>query len=299
VVAGITALILLMGGWLLLRPAPPQPLPAAIAPQVSGSQVLNPTPNPERVNIEMSNKATPALQVQAFEAAPNPVRPGQRVTLSWAVPGATEVTINPSIGTVPAQGSRVISARAGTQFTLTAKAADGQTVSRTLDVRVDSGSAARPSSAQQTRAANPAPQQQTQAPVQTAPPPRQATPVPPAPQPVPQQAPPQQVRASPVMNLFHDHGVIAGRKFLWPSCWGQMQIGGGRVVYRVLGTSDGRRDDFVVPVSAVQEVMVNRVPIRGHQAFHMRINGQIFNFVPASGSPVLFVNVIQQWLQEK
>jgi hypothetical protein len=31
----------------------------------------------------------------------------------------------------------------------------------------------------------------------------------------------------------------------------------------------------------------------------MRINGQIFNFVPASGSPVLFVNVIQQWLQEK
>jgi hypothetical protein len=262
---------------------------------------MNPVPGPERVNIEMSHAAPPALQVQAFEASPNPVRPGQRVTLSWSVPGATEVTISPSIGTVPAQGSRAISARADAQFTLTAKSADGQTVSRTLNVLVDSGGAGSSPPAQQTRAIAPAqPPQQTQAPVQTAPPPQyQAPPAPPAPRPVPQQAPPQQVHASPVMNLYHDHGVVSGNQSAWPSCWGQLQIGGGRVVYHVLGTSDGRRDDFVVPVSQVEEVRVNRMPIRGRPAFHMRINGQNFNFVPASGSPVLFVNVIEQWLQAK
>jgi hypothetical protein len=293
VVAGVTALVLLMGGWLLLRPAPPRPLPPPIAPQVSPTQVINPAPNPERVNIEMSGSATPALQVQAFEAAPNPVRAGQRVTLSWSVPGATEVTISPSIGTVPVQGSRVISARSDAQFTLTAKAADGQTVSRTVNVLVDNGGQSRAAATPPPAAAS-SPQQQ--APLETAPPPQAQ---PPPVSPAPQQAAPQQVGASPVMNLYHDHGVLGGNKFLWPSCWGQLQIGGGRVVYHVLGTSDGRRDDFAVPVSAVEEVRVNRMPIRGRPSFHMRINGQVFNFVPASGSPVVFVNVIEQWLQAK
>ena len=174
-----------------------------------------------------------------------------------------------------------------------------------MTVLVDSGGSGRPSPAHQTTVATspppaaPPPQQQTQAPAQTPPPQQyQAPPVPPAPRTAPQPAP-QQVRASPVMNLYHDHGVLSGNQYVWPSCWGQMQIGGGRVVYHVLGTSDGRRDDFVVPVSAVQEVRVNRVPIRGRPAFHMRINGQTFNFVPSAGSPVLFVNVIEQWLQAK
>ena len=104
---------------------------------------------------------------------------------------------------------------------------------------------------------------------------------------------------SPVINLYHDHGIAAGNQYVWPSCWGQMQIGNGKVVYHVLGTSDGRRDDFTVPISAVEEVRVNRIPIKGRGAFHMRINGQIYNFVPASGAPLLYVNGINQWLQAK
>ena len=296
VIAGIAALVLLMGVWLLLllKPDPRRPLPRPSAPQVSPSQIINPAQNPGDVDTKTSDNTTPALQVQAFEAAPNPVRPGQPVTLSWSVPGATEVTISPSIGTVPAQGSQVISARANARFTLTATGADGRTVSQALDVMVDSGAAGRPSPTRQTPVATspPAvapPPQQTQAPVRTAPPP-----VPSAPQQAPQQG-----RFSPVMSVYHDHGILAGNQYVWPSCWGQMQIGNGRVVYHVLGTSDGRRDDFVVPVSAVQEVQVNRMPIRGRHAFHMRINGQTFNFVPASGSPVPYVNTIQQWLQAK
>jgi serine/threonine protein kinase len=307
VVAGAAALVLVMlvGAWFLLKPAPPRPLPTPITAQLTPSQAISSTPSAQRVDIEMSNPPAPALQVQAFEASPNPVRPGQRVTLSWSVPGATEVTISPSIGTVPAQGSKVVSPRADVQFTLMARAANGQTVSRTVNLLVDSGNTSRPAPAQEThvtRAQPPPsapPQQPAQAPEQTTPPPReqyQPAPVPPAPQP---QTPPQQGRASPLMNLYHDHGVLNGNKYVWPSCWGQLQIGGGKVVYHVLGTSDGRRDDFVVPVSAVEEVRVNRIPIRGRPAFHMRINGQIFNFVPASGAPVLFVNVIEQWLQAK
>jgi serine/threonine protein kinase len=314
VIGAVTVLVLAMGGWFLLKPAPPRPLPAPIVAQVSPSQVINPSPSAERVDIEMNNGAAPALQIQQFDAAPNPVRPGQRVTLSWSVPGATEVTISPSIGVVPAQGSRVFSARADAQFTLTAKAVNGQTVTRTLNVLVDSGGASRPATVAQTPAApaqpppaQPPPQQTAQAPEQpppqektapppeqTAPPPESYTPVPPARQPQQQQQ--QQMRASPMMNLYHDHGIGTGNRNVWPSCWGQLQIGGGRVVYHVLGTSDGRRDDFVVPVSAVEEVRVNVIPIRGRPAFHMLINGQRFNFVPASGAPILYVNVIKQWL---
>jgi serine/threonine-protein kinase len=302
VLGGIAVLVLLLVGLLVLGRGSPEPLPEPIAPQVTPSQVVNPAPNPERVDIEMGSNVAAPLQVKTFEAAPNPVRAGQRTTLNWSVPGAIEVTIGPSIGTVPAEGSRAISTRTDAQFTLTAKAIDGQTVSRTLNVAVLA--AGKPSPAQPSPAPTPAPPpatppptQQKQAPVQSAP---QPAPQQGSPQPAPSQpAAPQQARVSPVMNLYHDHGVRTGNQPGWPSCWGRMQIGGGRVVYHVLGTSDGRRDDFVAPVSAVEEVKVNRVPIRGHPAFHMRINGQNFNFIPASGSPVLFVNTIEQWLQAK
>jgi hypothetical protein len=292
-----------MGGWLLFSPQPPRPLPGPIAAQVSPSQIVNPAPSPEQVDIEMKNAAAP-FAVEAFEASPNPVAAGQRVTLRWSVPGATEVTISPAIGTVPAEGSRAIDARADAEFTLTAKAADGQTATRTVDILVAGGAAAKPAPAQKTSAPTPqppaqapaaAPQQPAQAPAQTAPAPAsQAPPV------APPQAPPapQTARLSPLMSLYHDHGV-GGGKFLWPSCWGQLQIGGGRVVFHVVGTSDGRRDDFAVAASAVEEVRVNRLPIRGRAAFHLRINGQVYNFVPASGAPIQYVNAIEQWLQAK
>jgi len=292
-------LVLLMGGFFvfksLFQPPPPKPLSTAAVPQVAPSQVVNPTPNQERVDIEMNNAAPAGLQVQTFEATPNPVRPGQRVTLSWAVAGASAVSITPAIGTVPPQGSREFNARSNVQFVLVAKSADGQTVSKTLDIQVDRGAANRPQ--QETSNAPPqqpppsvqTPQQQTQSP----PPETQTAQAPPPP--VPQ----KQVRASPVMNLFHDHGVAVGTGVPWPRCWGQLQIGGGRVVYHVLGTSDGRRDDFVAPVSAITDVRVNMIPIRGHPAFHMRVNGQVFNFIPAAGAPVVYVNVISQWLQAR
>jgi hypothetical protein len=253
------------------------------------------------VDIELNSAAKPLL-VNAFEASPNPVRPGQRVTLSWSVPGASEVSISPSIGTVPAEGSRVITAKHDQEFTLTAKSVDGQTVSRSLNLLVDASSAKptpTPTSVPPSTVTVVTPAQPPRQPTPQAPPPQEAPPPQAPPDPAPSQpANQQQLRASPVMNLYHDHGLRPGNK-QWAGCWGKMQIGNGRVAYKTLGTTDGRRDDFVVPVSAVDEVKVNLVPIRGRAAFHMRINGQNFNFVPAAGSPVMFVNVIQQWLQAK
>jgi hypothetical protein len=300
VAAGITALVLLLGSVIVFRPEPPRPLPEPIAAPVTPSQVVAPAPNPERVDIEMSNNAAKPLQVETFEATPNPVPRGKQVTLSWSVPAAVEVTISPSIGSVPAQGTREVSARADTQYTLTAKSLDGQSVSRTLNVVVERAVTAAPRQAP--AVTNPTPPAPVTTPAQPAPAPVENAPPPapePTPQPVaPQPGAPQQLRASPVMNLFHDHGVRAGQPG-WPRCWGQMQIGGGRVVFKTLGTSDGRRDDFVVPASAVDDVRVNRVGIRGHPSFHMRISGQNFNFVPAAGAPVMYVNVIEKWLQAK
>jgi hypothetical protein len=44
---------------------------------------------------------------------------------------------------------------------------------------------------------------------------------------------------------------------------------------------------------------VNRLPIRGRPAFHLRIDGKLFNFVPQSGAPIQYVNAIEQSLQAK
>jgi len=306
VIAAVCVLGLGVGGWLLFRPEAARSLPPPNVAQVTPQQVMAPTPNPQQVNIDMGGDAAGGLQVQAFEFSANPVRAGQKVTLSWSVPGASEVSITPAIGTVPAQGSKVISAREDTLFTLTAKTASGQTVSRTLSLLVDNSANPRQAPPQQIAQAPPATPPPQQAPAQPPPaqpaqqPQYQPPPQAPAAPPPQQQAPAQQqMRASPIMAVYHDHGIAGANKFLWPSCWGQMQIGNGKVVYRTLGTSDGRRDDFLVPVSAVDDVRVNRLPIRGRLAFHMRVNGQVFNFVPASGAPILYVNVINQWLQAK
>jgi hypothetical protein len=69
---------------------------------------------------------------------------------------------------------------------------------------------------------------------------------------------------------------------------------GNSLQYRVVGTSDGRRDGFNIPLSQLQDVRMNRVPIRNFPGFHVTINGRVFNFVP-QGMPVAqVVFAIQQ-----
>ena len=51
-------------------------------------------------------------------------------------------------------------------------------------------------------------------------------------------------------------------------------------------------DSFDQPLSAVQEVHVNLVPIDGHRAFHIRLaSGVNYNFIPQT-DPTRVVNAV-------
>lgn len=75
------------------------------------------------------------LPTATLTASPSTIQPGQSSTLSWSTANATQVTIEPSIGTVGASGSVQVSPAATTTFTLMAAGANGTaTASVTLVV---------------------------------------------------------------------------------------------------------------------------------------------------------------------
>ncbi len=106
-------------------------------------------------------------------------------------------------------------------------------------------------------------------------------------------------RPSFAVNVYHDHGTGAFVQGNLPSCWGQLQVIGNHLQYRVTGANDGRRDDFDMQLALVQEVGMNRMPIRNQPAFHLTINRQHFNFVPVGASAVQAVTAIQQAMQQR
>ncbi|MCX6008002.1 MAG: zinc ribbon domain-containing protein [Chloroflexi bacterium] len=67
------------------------------------------------------NVVVPPLPViSAFTASPSAVNPGQTANLQWNVTGASYITIDHGVGTVPASGSAPISPSENTTYTLTA-----------------------------------------------------------------------------------------------------------------------------------------------------------------------------------
>jgi serine/threonine-protein kinase len=99
------------------------------------------------------------------------------------------------------------------------------------------------------------------------------------------------VRPELAVLVHHDHGISQAG---WAQCWGQLMVVGNSLQYRVMGTSDGRRDGFNISLSQVQDVRMNRVPIRNFAAFHVTMNGRVFNFVPQSMPAAQAVFAIQQ-----
>ncbi|HEY6390124.1 MAG TPA: hypothetical protein VIX89_02530, partial [Bryobacteraceae bacterium] len=97
-------------------------------------------------------------------------------------------------------------------------------------------------------------------------------------------APPPQVRQNVVISVFHDHGGAFVQNRPLASCWGLLTINGNHLVYRVVGTNDGRRDDFDIQLTQIQEVKLNRAAIRNQPAFHITVGGQHLNFIPQSTS---------------
>ena len=100
-----------------------------------------------------------------------------------------------------------------------------------------------------------------------------------------------QARPSVAILVHHDHGFAPAG---WPQCWGNLVVMNGYLQYRVIGTNDGRRDDFNVPVSQIQEVRLNRGLIRNFPSFHATINGRVFNFVPQGMLAQQAVVLLQQ-----
>jgi hypothetical protein len=66
---------------------------------------------------ELSNK----LQINSFQISPGIINKGETANLSWAVSGATSVTIDNGIGEVSLQGSRIVAPTTNTTYTLTAE----------------------------------------------------------------------------------------------------------------------------------------------------------------------------------
>ena len=110
------------------------------------------------------------------------------------------------------------------------------------------------------------------------------------------QAPPPQPQAATghVFNVVHDHQGALGNTAVWLSCWGQLQVVGGRLRYVVTGTTDGRRDNFDIALSDIQETKLNRMNIHTRPSFHIKVSGQTLNFVPANATTAQIVFEIDQ-----
>lgn len=77
-------------------------------------------------------------EIATFEATPLAVRPGEPTTLSWRVAYVDQVTLEPGLGTQPAEGSIVVRPEASTTYVLAARSSIGQARAE-LTVEVASG----------------------------------------------------------------------------------------------------------------------------------------------------------------
>lgn len=97
-------------------PAPPPPPPPAAKSEAPTSKVAPPT-------------------IAQFTAEPSSIERGQSATLRWSVTGATDISIEPSVGPVQATGSRTVFPSNSTTYTLTAKGEGGsRTATATVNV---------------------------------------------------------------------------------------------------------------------------------------------------------------------
>jgi hypothetical protein len=75
-------------------------------------------------------------RIVEFKAQPESIKPGQSVTLVWLTENPTGVTIDPEPGRVMSRGSLEIKPAATTTYTLTARGAANQVLTKTVTVNV-------------------------------------------------------------------------------------------------------------------------------------------------------------------
>ena len=98
---------------------------------------------PKQVSAPPSAPPPPAAAqpTVSLQASPTAVEKGDAATLSWTSTDATQLTIAPDIGTVPAEGQKSVTPSASTTYTITASGPGG---SATASARITVATAAPP-----------------------------------------------------------------------------------------------------------------------------------------------------------
>jgi peptidoglycan-associated lipoprotein len=98
---------------------------------------------PKQVSAPPSAPPPPAAAqpTVSLQASPTAVEKGDAATLSWTSTDATQLTIAPDIGTVPAEGQKSVTPAASTTYTITASGPGG---SATASARITVATAAPP-----------------------------------------------------------------------------------------------------------------------------------------------------------
>ena len=98
---------------------------------------------PKQVTAPPSAPPPPAAAqpTVSLQASPTAVEKGDAATLSWTSTDATQLTIAPDIGTVPAEGQKSVTPSASTTYTITASGPGG---SATASARITVATAAPP-----------------------------------------------------------------------------------------------------------------------------------------------------------
>jgi peptidoglycan-associated lipoprotein len=98
---------------------------------------------PKQVSAPPSAPPPPAAAqpTVSLQASPTAVEKGDAATLSWTSTDATQLTIAPDVGTVPAEGQKSVTPSASTTYTITASGPGG---SATASARITVATAAPP-----------------------------------------------------------------------------------------------------------------------------------------------------------
>ena len=104
---------------------------------LSAATAQTPPPQPPPLpSTAYQQAARLPARIVNFAAQPDSIQPGRSATLLWATENPNGVSIEPGVGTVTARGSRQVSPAATTTYTLTARGANNQVVTREVTVTV-------------------------------------------------------------------------------------------------------------------------------------------------------------------
>src|SRR5580700_9151029 len=78
----------------------------------------------------------PPPRINKFNAEPSSIQPGQSFLLVWAAENPAGITITPGVGTVAARGTRKITPKATTTYTITVHGAKDTMVTKSITVTV-------------------------------------------------------------------------------------------------------------------------------------------------------------------